>query len=1000
MATYNKDRSTSTPRVSSFYFICLLQIAAVGLAALVPTTLLAAGYPAIVNVTVQDGSDGSIFDSSPTVPPNGWNEWSSSFDTPVSTAKTFSAHYKNEMGSNSQVSLWTAWNYKSRAIVTVVIDGDGPWTLDVDVSRVANINVTIGSVPANIGGSASIIATGVSTTISGGSLASGTLALAAEPERTGAGNYSVNKANKGVIKGSGLTTLVFTMAYDINTGVKGGTLANMAVSWMGGQPKQGGGGNISGMTAPLPTQGLFLSGALSYDTIPVANPDPVNPADPAYTVKSNVKTNIGNVLVNDTDIDVGDKAKLTVSSIDTTGTRGIVSNKNDGTFDYDPARAFGFMEIGQTAIDTFLYRANDGQKDSEPAQVTVTVQGGQKPAVDYMDRGFNRTGIATQAVGPAQTVARAAVMLPDGKTVVAGYASNGVNDLALLRYNMNGTLDSTFGAGGVVNTMMNGKHFEAAGLALQADGKLVAVGTTCVAPVVGGGCTNYDALISRFDASGAVDATFASKGTAARDAGSSFDYLTSVAIQADGKVVAAGYYCAVGDEISCSDYDFLLLRYTSTGARDVTFGTTGDGMVKMPIGASHDKAFALALQGNGALVVAGTSCNVANPDTGNCEDASSVLVRFTSAGVLDASFGVGGIARLTTHVGTGLEQLNAVIVQADGKIAAAGTTCVAGDASACNYSDFLLARVDNSGAPDASFGVGGVVTAAVGLGDDAGHALVQQSDGKLLLGGYTAAMVTPNGAREAFALLRFNGNGALDVGFSNDGKVVTKIAADSNDRAYVMATMPNMLNGKVVLAGSSAIDATRSSVAVVSYQILPDTDKDGISDDVDTDDDNDGVLDVDDKFPLDKNESKDNDLDGIGDNADTDDDNDGKLDIADNCPLISNANQLDSDGDGVGDACDNCPTTANADQIDADKNGKGDACETPPLDQDADADGVENAVDNCPTIPNAGQQDSDGDKMGDACDFPPGEPLHAAHFKRAIAERLKACAAAGKPGCK
>lgn len=86
---------------------------------------------------------------------------------------------------------------------------------------------------------------------------------------------------------------------------------------------------------------------------------------------------------------------------------------------------------------------------------------------------------------------------------------------------------------------------------------------------------------------------------------------------------------------------------------------------------------------------------------------------------------------------------------------------------------------------------------------------------------------------------------------------------------------------------------------------FPDTDNDGTKDCVDTDDDNDGILDVNDNCPLIANANQaDNDGDGIGDVCDADDDNDGVLDVNDNCPLIPNPNQADADHDGVGDVCD------------------------------------------------------------------------------------------------
>jgi hypothetical protein len=129
-----------------------------------------------------------------------------------------------------------------------------------------------------------------------------------------------------------------------------------------------------------------------------------------------------------------------------------------------------------------------------------------------------------------------------------------------------------------------------------------------------------------------------------------------------------------------------------------------------------------------------------------------------------------------------------------------------------------------------------------------------------------------------------------------------------------------------------------------------DADGDGIGDNADTDDDNDGVPDVDDAFPLDPTESIDTDGDGIGDNADTDDDNDGVPDVDDAFPFDP-TESVDTDGDGVGDNADVFPND-------------------PTESVDTDGDGVGDNSDNCPTVANANQLDWDGDGLGDKCDDP------------------------------
>src|SRR5581483_9634764 len=253
---------------------------------------------------------------------------------------------------------------------------------------------------------------------------------------------------------------------------------------------------------------------------------------------------------------------------------------------------------------------------------------------------------------------------------------------------------------------------------------------------------------------GALDPTFGSGGKVTTDFATSFDNGSAVAIQGNGKIVMVG---ANFDGIGGAD--FAVARYNVDGSLDASFGT--GGKVLTDFGRSYDQATAVAIQLDGKIVVVGRT------QTGGSND-DFALARYNADGSLDATFGVGG--KVHTDLGaTFFERANAVVIQWDGKIIAAGETNSAG--RLVDTTDFALVRYNADGSIDTTFGGGGnapatgVVITDFGDTNDQVFALAIQTDGKIVAVGSTTPVMSGAGTGADFALARYNTDGSVDSTF-------------------------------------------------------------------------------------------------------------------------------------------------------------------------------------------------------------------------------------------
>src|SRR5437667_2173 len=180
-----------------------------------------------------------------------------------------------------------------------------------------------------------------------------------------------------------------------------------------------------------------------------------------------------------------------------------------------------------------------------------------------LDGTFGTGGKVTTDFNGDDDEAHALVLQPDGKLVAAGAAKlSRSQDFALARYSANGSLDATFGTGGKVTTDFAGNDDAAFALVLQPDGKLGAAGR-------GEGSRSQDFALARYNANGRLDATFGTGGKVTTDFAGDDDEAHALVLQPDGKLVAAG-----AAKPSRSQ-DFALARYSANGSLDATFGTGG-----------------------------------------------------------------------------------------------------------------------------------------------------------------------------------------------------------------------------------------------------------------------------------------------------------------------------------------------------------------------------------------------------------------------------------------
>jgi uncharacterized delta-60 repeat protein len=412
--------------------------------------------------------------------------------------------------------------------------------------------------------------------------------------------------------------------------------------------------------------------------------------------------------------------------------------------DLDPTFGTGGMVTTDINRSTDIAQAVAVQADGKLVVVGQTYKHNDFSGEDFVVTRYNTDGTLDNSFGSggrARTdfpglaaVPSSVAIQPDGKIVVAGGAFplfTFLGNFEVVRYNPNGSLDTSFGNGGIVTTNFPEGSY-ASSVALQADGKIIAAGTVFVDFIIGEP-SNTDFALARYNPDGTPDASFGNGGQVSTDFFSMEDDAFSVLIQPDGKIVAVG-----SANNPATYYDFAAVRYLSNGTIDTTFGVAGKVSNDFGV-AGFDRAQSAALQADGRIVAAGFAIS----QNGGVQNFA--VARYTSSGVLDTTFSRDGKTQI--DFGSCCQSAHEVLVQSDGKIIAVGYA----DTESSD-SDFLLARLSTRGSLDTSFGVGGKVRTSFGDLNGGANGAALQPDGKIVAVGFQA---TFSNQWANFALARY-----------------------------------------------------------------------------------------------------------------------------------------------------------------------------------------------------------------------------------------------------
>jgi uncharacterized delta-60 repeat protein len=343
------------------------------------------------------------------------------------------------------------------------------------------------------------------------------------------------------------------------------------------------------------------------------------------------------------------------------GEGGLVTTDFGGSYDW--AYAMALQPDGRIVVGGVSDRS--GSRDFALARYNSD---------GSLDPSFGEGGRLVTPVRPLTTdVIHGLALQPDGKILAAGVTFDDTvsprphGAFLLARYTPGGELDPTFGVGGIASTNFDGESYdEPYAIALQPDGRIVLGGSSNTGGGIGRLFGADNLALARYLPSGLLDSSFGEGGKVVVDAGSMQESIRALALDPEGRIVAAG---RVNGE---KRGDLLLARFRPDGSLDSSFGARGSGMTVTDLGTAEEGLSALALAPDGTIVAGGDVAPGTNPDL--------AVVRYDTTGQFDRSFGHGGVA--TADFGGRDDRVHGLALQPDGNVVVVGAS----------ETDFAVAR--------------------------------------------------------------------------------------------------------------------------------------------------------------------------------------------------------------------------------------------------------------------------------------------------------------------